>query len=114
MDDFGTGYSSLSYLQSFPFDKIKIDRSFISNIERNRQSLTIVKAVVGLGHGLNLEVIAEGVETVQQLELLRSERCDAVQGYLLGKPDDIGRFLAAPDRPTTSVAEQAASAAEAA
>ena len=114
MDDFGTGYSSLSYLQSFPFDKIKIDRSFISNIERNRQSMTIVKAVVGLGHGLDLEVIAEGVETTQQLELLRGERCDAVQGYLLGRPDDIGRFLSTLDRRATGAAEPAASAVEAA
>jgi diguanylate cyclase (GGDEF)-like protein/PAS domain S-box-containing protein len=114
MDDFGTGYSSLSYLQSFPFDKIKIDRSFISNIERNRHSMTIVKAVVGLGHGLNLEVVAEGVETAQQLELLRGERCDAVQGFLLGRPDDIGSFVSTLERRAPDAVEPAGSAAAAA
>jgi EAL domain-containing protein (putative c-di-GMP-specific phosphodiesterase class I) len=86
MDDFGTGYSSLSYLQSFPFDKIKIDQSFISNVERNAQSATIVRAVIGLAKGLGLPVLAEGVETKEQLAFLTQEACNQVQGYLIGRP----------------------------
>ena len=89
MDDFGTGYSSLSYLQSFPFDKIKIDQSFISNVKSNPQSAAIVRAVIGLAHGLNLPVLAEGVETKAQLDFLAAESCDGVQGYLLGRPHPI-------------------------
>ena len=73
MDDFGTGYSSLSYLQSFPFDKIKIDRTFIANLTDNHYSATIVRAVIGLGRGLNLPVMAEGVETAEQLAFLARE-----------------------------------------
>ena len=86
MDDFGTGYSSLSYLQSFPFDKIKIDQSFIKNLDRNPQSAAIIRAVIGLGHGLDLPVVAEGVETSEQLAFLTRESCGEVQGYLIGKP----------------------------
>ncbi|WGR90819.1 EAL domain-containing protein (plasmid) [Bradyrhizobium sp. ISRA443] len=93
MDDFGTGYSSLSYLQSFPFDKIKIDQSFISNVERNGQSAAIVRAVIGLGRGLNLPVVAEGVETSEQLDFLSREACDQVQGYLIGRPRPITDYL---------------------
>jgi len=89
MDDFGTGYSSLSYLQSFPFDKIKIDQSFISNVKSNPQSAAIVRAVIGLAHGLNLPVLAEGVETRDQLEFLAAESCNEVQGYLMGRPHPI-------------------------
>ena len=89
MDDFGTGYSSLSYLQSFPFDKIKIDQSFISKVKTNPQSAAIVRAVIGLAHGLNLPVLAEGVETKDQLEFLAAESCNEVQGYLLGRPHPI-------------------------
>jgi diguanylate cyclase (GGDEF)-like protein len=92
MDDFGTGYSSLSYLQSFPFDKIKIDQSFISNLENNRQSAAIVRAVVSLAHGLGLPVIAEGVESSAQLEFLTRETVDEVQGYLLGRPHPIEHY----------------------
>jgi len=92
MDDFGTGYSSLSYLQSFPFDKIKIDRSFISNVERNMQSAAIVRAVFGLAQGLELPVIAEGVETREQIAFLRQEGCDAVQGYFIGRPAPIASY----------------------
>ena len=73
MDDFGTGYSSLSYLQSFPFDKIKIDQSFISKVKSNPQSAAIVRAVIGLAHGLDLPVLAEGVETKAQLDFLAAE-----------------------------------------
>ena len=94
MDDFGTGYSSLSYLQSFPFDKIKIDRTFISNLTENHYSATIVRAVIGLGRGLHLPVLAEGVETAAQLEFLARESCDEVQGYHIGRPAPIGEYAA--------------------
>ena len=70
MDDFGSGYSSLSYLQAFPFDKIKIDRAFVINLGRNPQSAAIVRAVIGLGHGLEMSIVAEGVETQEQLAFL--------------------------------------------
>ena len=87
MDDFGSGYSSLSYLQAFPFDKIKIDRAFVMNLGSNPQSAAIVRAVIGLGHGLDMSIVAEGVETQEQLDFLRKANgCDAVQGYFIGKP----------------------------
>jgi len=92
MDDFGSGYSSLSYLQAFPFDKIKIDRDFVLNLGRNPQSAAIVRAVIGLGHGLDMSIVAEGVETEQQLVFLADQGCDAVQGYLIGKPLPIGQY----------------------
>jgi diguanylate cyclase (GGDEF)-like protein/PAS domain S-box-containing protein len=92
MDDFGTGYSSLSYLQSFPFDKIKIDQSFIANLGRNPQSQAIIRAVIGLGHGLNLPITAEGVETLDQLAFLSHETCDEVQGFLIGRPGPMHQF----------------------
>jgi diguanylate cyclase (GGDEF)-like protein/PAS domain S-box-containing protein len=94
MDDFGTGYSSLSYLQSFPFDKIKIDQSFISNVKSNPQSAAIVRAVIGLAHGLDLPVLAEGVETKAQLDFLAAESCNEVQGYLMGRPHPILEYSA--------------------
>src|SRR6202163_641092 len=80
MDDFGTGYSSLSYLQSFPFDKIKIDQAFIAKLETNTQSAAIIQAILGLGRSLKLPVIAEGVETAAQLAFLTEEGCNEVQG----------------------------------
>ena len=92
MDDFGSGYSSLSYLQAFPFDKIKIDRAFVMNLGRNPQSAAIVRAVIGLGHGLEMSIVAEGVETQEQLGFLSEEGCDAVQGYFIGKPLPIGQY----------------------
>jgi len=92
MDDFGTGYSSLSNLRAFPFDKIKIDGSFIKSVNSNGQAATIVRAVLGLGRGLGLPVLAEGVETDAELQFLREELCDEVQGYLLGRPAAIGSF----------------------
>ncbi len=92
MDDFGTGYSSLSYLQSFPFDKIKIDQAFVANLERNPQSAAIIRAVIGLGHGLDLPVVAEGVETAGQMAFLTHEACNEVQGYLVGRPAPIERY----------------------
>jgi diguanylate cyclase (GGDEF)-like protein/PAS domain S-box-containing protein len=92
MDDFGSGYSSLSYLQAFPFDKIKIDRAFVMNLGRNPQSAAIVRAVIGLGHGLEMSIVAEGVETQEQLSFLAQEGCDAVQGYFIGKPLPINQY----------------------
>jgi EAL domain-containing protein (putative c-di-GMP-specific phosphodiesterase class I) len=94
MDDFGSGYSSLTYLQAFPFDKIKIDRAFIMNLGRNVQSAAIVRAVIGLGHGLGVSLVAEGVETQEQLDFLVDEGCDAVQGYLIGMPAPIDQYPA--------------------
>jgi EAL domain-containing protein (putative c-di-GMP-specific phosphodiesterase class I) len=86
LDDFGTGYSSLSYLQSFPLDRIKIDRSFVASLGRTGRSLAIVRAVIGLAHGLGLPALAEGVETNDQLEILIEEGCDEMQGFLIGRP----------------------------
>jgi len=89
LDDFGTGYSSLSYLRSFPFDKIKIDRSFVSELETSKDSLAIVRAVTGLGKSLGITTTAEGVETAAQLEVLSREGCTQAQGYLVSKPRPI-------------------------
>lgn len=86
MDDFGTGYSSLSNLRAFPFDKIKIDGSFIRQVDTNQQAATIVKAVLGIGRGLGLPVLAEGVETSGELKFLADEFCQIGQGYYLGRP----------------------------
>jgi len=82
MDDFGTGYSSLSYLRSFPFDKIKIDRSFVKDLAQRPDCGAIVKAISGLGRSLNITTTAEGVETIDQLDWLRAEGCNEVQGFL--------------------------------
>jgi diguanylate cyclase (GGDEF)-like protein/PAS domain S-box-containing protein len=104
MDDFGTGYSSLSYLQAFPFDKIKIDQRFISNLNHDAQSATIVRAVIGLARGLDIPVLAEGVETKEQLEFLAAEKCDQVQGYLIGRPEPIELYAALVGRKVQSPA----------
>ena len=99
MDDFGTGYSSLSYLQKFPFDKIKIDRSFVQGTGTETDSLAIVKAIANLGLGLRMEITAEGVETQEQLAAMRAERCTHVQGYFTGRPmpgSHVPAYLAAP------------------
>jgi diguanylate cyclase (GGDEF)-like protein/PAS domain S-box-containing protein len=101
MDDFGTGYSSLSYLQSFPFDKIKIDRSFIRDIVDSTGSLNIVRAVAALAQGLGITATAEGVETEEQLERIKAEGCNEMQGFLFGAPmpaEDIERVFLAPRR----------------
>ena len=92
MDDFGTGYSSLSYLQAFPFDKIKIDQTFVMKLETNPQSAAIVHAIIGLGRSLKLPVIAEGVETPAQLAFLASEGCAEIQGFLIGRPYPIAHY----------------------
>jgi diguanylate cyclase (GGDEF)-like protein/PAS domain S-box-containing protein len=106
MDDFGTGYSSLSNLRAFPFDKIKIDGSFIKSVNSSDQAATIVRAVLGLGRGLGLPVLAEGVETDAELHFLRDELCDEAQGYLLGRPAAISDFRnLTHDEPTPEASE---------
>ena len=108
MDDFGSGYSSLTYLQAFPFDKIKIDRAFVINLGLNPQSAAIVRAVIGLGHGLDVAIVAEGVETHEQLCFLASEGCDGVQGYFIGRPAPIAQYATLVGRiAATSVARKA-------
>lgn len=92
LDDFGTGYSSLSYLHSFSFDKIKIDRAFIGDLESSRHSMAIVRAVIDLGHNLDVPILAEGVETDAQHACLLREGCDEVQGYLTGRPLPIADY----------------------
>jgi EAL domain-containing protein (putative c-di-GMP-specific phosphodiesterase class I) len=86
MDDFGKGYSSLNYLRSFPFDKIKIDRSFVSELASNAECAAIVSAVAGLGRSLNIATVAEGVETEEQLALVQAAGCTYAQGYLFARP----------------------------
>jgi EAL domain-containing protein (putative c-di-GMP-specific phosphodiesterase class I) len=102
MDDFGTGYSSLSYLRSFPFDKIKIDRSFVSEMVGRPDCLAIIRAITGLGASLGIATTAEGVETPEQLASLRAEGCTEVQGFLFSPPRPAGELsalmLERPDR----------------
>jgi diguanylate cyclase (GGDEF)-like protein/PAS domain S-box-containing protein len=99
LDDFGTGYSSLSYLRSFPFDKIKIDRSFVSELATREDSMAIIRAVTGLGRSLGIVTTAEGVENDGQLELLRREGCTQAQGYLFSKPRPASDVAIMLDRP---------------
>ncbi len=93
MDDFGTGYSSLSYLRSFPFDKIKIDRSFVKDIKDEKSSLAIIKGVTSLAHSLNMIITVEGVETEEQLERVRPLGCAEIQGYLLSPPRSLDEIV---------------------
>jgi diguanylate cyclase (GGDEF)-like protein len=98
LDDFGTGYSSLAYLKRFPFDSVKIDRAFVTDITTDAGDAAIAKAIIGMGHGLQLSVIAEGVETAEQLQLLRESGCDQVQGFYFSQPvpaDEFGEMLRA-------------------
>ncbi|WP_241023703.1 EAL domain-containing protein [Paraburkholderia sp. Ac-20340] len=94
LDDFGTGYSSLDTLRSFPFDKIKLDQSFVSEAESSRQATAIIRAVLALGKSLGIPVLAEGIETQDQLDLLAGEGCDEVQGFLLGRPVPLAQLVA--------------------
>ena len=99
MDDFGTGYSSLSNLRAFPFDKIKVDRSFTGALEHDPAARSIVRAIIGLGHSLNMPVVTEGVETETQRRIVVEEGCTQLQGFLLGKPDiEPSSRFSAPDR----------------
>ena len=99
LDDFGTGYSSLSYLRRFPFDKLKIDRSFIKDCDTNPDAAGIVAAIVTMGRCLHIGVVAEGVENQAQLRLLAGHQCNQAQGYLLGRPQPAGQLaqFMAPD-----------------
>jgi EAL domain-containing protein (putative c-di-GMP-specific phosphodiesterase class I) len=86
VDDFGTGYSSLAYLSHFKIDSLKIDRSFVSRIDREQRQGELVQAIINMAHDLKIEVVAEGVETVGQLDLLKSMSCPYMQGFCFGKP----------------------------
>jgi EAL domain-containing protein (putative c-di-GMP-specific phosphodiesterase class I) len=89
IDDFGTGYSSLSYLRRFPIDRIKIDQSFTREVTSSADGAAIARAIIQLGHALDLRVIAEGVETESQLDFLRENGCDEIQGYVYARPLDL-------------------------
>jgi EAL domain-containing protein (putative c-di-GMP-specific phosphodiesterase class I) len=99
MDDFGTGYSSLSYIRKFPFDKIKIDQSFVRGMNDDPESKAIVRAVTNLCRDLGMKTTAEGVETEEQAAILRSLGCDTAQGYYFGRPMRAGDTLALFEEP---------------
>mgnify|MGYP000970943852 CR=1 FL=1 len=92
IDDFGTGYSSLSYLKNFPVDRIKIDQSFVNQLTQQESDASIIKAIIAMGHSLQLTIVAEGIETLEQLEFLKRHHCDEAQGYYLGRPMDAEAF----------------------
>ncbi|MCE9579401.1 MAG: bifunctional diguanylate cyclase/phosphodiesterase, partial [Deltaproteobacteria bacterium] len=102
IDDFGTGYSSLAYLTRFAIDALKIDRSFVDNVTLDEERATVTRAIVTLGHHLGLEVVAEGVETVEQLAFLTAIGCDLAQGYLLGRPAVAAPFAVPPVPPSSA------------
>lgn len=97
LDDFGTGYSSLSYLKQFSLKVLKVDQSFVKDIESSQKTRSLIKAIIGMARSLDLEVIGEGVEKIEQLDFLRGQSCDQVQGYLLSRPitaREISKMLA--------------------
>jgi EAL domain-containing protein (putative c-di-GMP-specific phosphodiesterase class I) len=104
LDDFGTGYSSLSYLRSFPFDKIKIDKSFVDQVALDRSSAAIVHAIVDLAAALDMETTAEGVENADQLAELRGQGCSSIQGYLFSRPVEAGMVMGLLDQPMSAAA----------
>jgi EAL domain-containing protein (putative c-di-GMP-specific phosphodiesterase class I) len=93
IDDFGTGYSSLSYLNYFPIDTLKIDQSFVQYLDSNPTNISILTAIIALSHSLNLTVVAEGVETIEQLNILKQYKCDKVQGFLYSKPKPASELM---------------------
>jgi EAL domain-containing protein (putative c-di-GMP-specific phosphodiesterase class I) len=96
IDDFGTGYSSLSHLKRFPLDEIKIDRTFLADVTSDRDNAGITIAIIRMGHSLGLRVVAEGVETAEQLAFVRAQDCDEAQGFLFGRPmlaEEFGALL---------------------
>jgi EAL domain-containing protein (putative c-di-GMP-specific phosphodiesterase class I) len=103
IDDFGTGYSSLETLRSFPFDRIKLDRSFVADLATNKQSKAFVRAILALGKSLDIPVLAEGIETEAQMTVLTREGCDQFQGYYFGRPDVLEKAVLS-DQPVRKIA----------
>jgi EAL domain-containing protein (putative c-di-GMP-specific phosphodiesterase class I) len=101
LDDFGTGYASLSHLKRFPVDRLKIDRSFVHEIDSRSEDAIIVRAIINLAHNLGMHVVAEGIETNAQFEFLREQGCDIAQGYFVGRP-----MSAAAVRPYSACAQK--------
>ena len=93
IDDFGTGYSSLSYLKRFPADYVKIDQTFIRDLSSGGEDAAITRAIIAMAHSMELKVVAEGVETREQLDFLRQHKCDEIQGYLISRPVPAGQFI---------------------
>jgi EAL domain-containing protein (putative c-di-GMP-specific phosphodiesterase class I) len=111
VDDFGTGYSSMSYLRRFPIDKLKIDRSFVKELASRPEDASIVQAIISLAHSLKLKVVAEGVETTQQLEALRKLGCDQYQGFHFSEPlpaKEFGALVRHHSRDSTTIHERTA------